>query len=66
MADPADLESLAARLEQSGDYRILRRVPVVARYAEDDPCRPNLRGRGSAVQWRNHFQAPTVIEQRNT
>jgi DNA polymerase-3 subunit epsilon len=37
MADPADLESLAARLEQSGDYRILRRVPVVARYADNDP-----------------------------
>jgi hypothetical protein len=32
MADPADLEPLAARLEQSGDYRILRRVPVVTRY----------------------------------
>ena len=27
MADPADLEQLAVRLEQSGDYRILRRVP---------------------------------------
>jgi hypothetical protein len=25
MADPADLEPLAARLEQSDDYRILRR-----------------------------------------
>ena len=36
MADPADLEPLAARLEQSGDYRILRRVPVVTRYADDD------------------------------
>jgi hypothetical protein len=31
MAHPADLEPLAARLEQSGDYRILRRVPVVTR-----------------------------------
>jgi DNA polymerase-3 subunit epsilon len=38
MADPADLEQLAARLEQSGDYRILRRVPVVTRYADDDPA----------------------------
>jgi DNA polymerase-3 subunit epsilon len=38
MADPADLEPLAARLEQSGDYRILRRVPLVARYADDDPA----------------------------
>jgi DNA polymerase-3 subunit epsilon len=37
MADAADLESLVARLEQSGDYRILRRVPVVTRYADDDP-----------------------------
>jgi DNA polymerase III subunit epsilon len=34
MADPDDLEALAARLEQSGDYRILRRVPSVARYSE--------------------------------
>ena len=38
MADPADLEQLAVRLEQSGDYRILRRVPVVTRYAHDDPA----------------------------
>jgi hypothetical protein len=38
MADPADLESLAARLDQSDDYRILRRVPVVTRYADDDPA----------------------------
>ena len=38
MADPADLEQLAARLEQSGDYRVLRRVPVVPRYADDDPA----------------------------
>jgi DNA polymerase III subunit epsilon len=37
MTDPADLEQLAVRLEQSGDYRILRRVPVVPRYADDDP-----------------------------
>jgi DNA polymerase III subunit epsilon len=37
MDDPADLELLAARLEQSGHYRILRRVPVVTRYADDDP-----------------------------
>ena len=36
MADPADLEQLAVRLEQSGDYRILRRVSVVTRYADDD------------------------------
>jgi DNA polymerase-3 subunit epsilon len=32
------LEQLAASLEQSGDYRILRRVPVVTRYADDDPA----------------------------
>jgi len=38
MADPADLEQLAARLEQSDDYRVLRRVPVVTRYADDDPA----------------------------
>ena len=38
MADLADLEQLATRLEQSGDYRILRRVPVVTRYAEDNPA----------------------------
>ena len=38
MADPADLEQLAVHLEQSGDYRILRRVPVVTRYADDDPA----------------------------
>jgi DNA polymerase III subunit epsilon len=38
MADSADLEQLATRLEQSGDYRILRRVPVVTRYTDDDPA----------------------------
>jgi DNA polymerase III subunit epsilon len=38
MVDHADLEQLAFRLEQSGDYRILRRVPVVTRYADDDPA----------------------------
>jgi DNA polymerase-3 subunit epsilon len=38
MDDPANLELLAARLEQSGDYRVLRRVPVVTRYADDDPA----------------------------
>ena len=38
MADPAGLEQLAVRLEQSGDYRILRRVPVLTRYADDDPA----------------------------
>ena len=37
MSDRANLESLAARLEQSGDYRIQRRVPLVTRYADDDP-----------------------------
>jgi DNA polymerase-3 subunit epsilon len=37
MDDVADLEPLAARLEQSGDYRVLRRVPVVTRDADDDP-----------------------------
>jgi DNA polymerase-3 subunit epsilon len=36
MANHDDLEGLAQRLEQSGDYRVLRRVPVVERYAEDD------------------------------
>jgi DNA polymerase III subunit epsilon len=36
MAELADLEELAARLEESGDYRILRRVPVLTRYADDD------------------------------
>jgi len=36
MDDLADLESLAARLEQSGEFRVLRRVPVVSRYADDD------------------------------
>ena len=34
MADTDDLEALAARLEQSENYRILRRVPTVAYYAE--------------------------------
>jgi DNA polymerase III subunit epsilon len=34
MADTEDLEVLAERLDQSGDYRILRRVPTVAHYAE--------------------------------
>ena len=34
MADHADPEQLAFLLEQSGDYRILRRVPAVARYAD--------------------------------
>ena len=37
MDDLADLESLAARLEQSGDFRVLRRVPVASRHADDDP-----------------------------
>ena len=35
MDNLAGLESLAARLEQSGDYRVLRRVPIVTRYADD-------------------------------
>ena len=38
MADPANLEQLAASLEQSGDYRVLRRVPVVTRYADSEPA----------------------------
>ena len=38
MDELADLESLAARLGLSGDYRVLRRVPVVTRYADDDPA----------------------------
>jgi DNA polymerase-3 subunit epsilon len=37
MDDVAALEPLAARLEQSGEYRVLRRIPVVTRYADDDP-----------------------------
>jgi DNA polymerase-3 subunit epsilon len=37
MTDLADLEQLAVPLEQSGDYRILRRVPVISHYADDDP-----------------------------
>lgn len=36
MADTLELEQLAARLEESGDYRILRRIPEVDRYADDD------------------------------
>ena len=35
MADHEELEDLAQRLEQSGDYRVLRRVPAVERYTED-------------------------------
>ena len=38
MADPADLEQLAVRLVQSGDYRVLRRVPEVTRYTDDEPA----------------------------
>ena len=34
MAVTDDLEALAERLEQTGDYRVLRRVPNVASYAE--------------------------------
>ena len=34
MADTDDLETLAERLDQTGDYRVLRRVPNVASYAE--------------------------------
>jgi DNA polymerase III subunit epsilon len=34
MADTDDLEALAERFEQTEDYRILRRVPSVAHYAE--------------------------------
>jgi DNA polymerase III subunit epsilon len=33
MAGTDDLEALAERLEQTGDYRILRRVPTIAQYA---------------------------------
>jgi hypothetical protein len=40
MADLANLEQLAARVEQSGDYR----VPVVTRYADDDPATVRRRG----------------------
>ena len=36
MADTLELEHVAARLGQSGDYRILRRIPEVDRYAADD------------------------------
>jgi DNA polymerase-3 subunit epsilon len=42
MADREELEDLALRLEQSGDYRVLRRVPVVERYAEDDAAARRL------------------------
>jgi hypothetical protein len=47
MDDVADLEPLAVRLEQSGEYRVLRRVPVVTRYADDDPtCLSSSRSLG--------------------
>ena len=42
MADHDDLEDLALRLEESGDYRVLRRVPVVERYADDDATTKRL------------------------
>ena len=44
MADTDDLEALAASLEESGDYRILRRVPTAARYAEPPTCTELRRG----------------------
>ena len=34
MADTGELEALAERLEQTNDYRILRRLPTAAHYAE--------------------------------
>ena len=36
MADHDDLEDLALRLEDSGGIPVLRRIPVVDRYADDD------------------------------
>ncbi len=42
MADHDDLEDLALRLEESGDYRVLRRVPVVDGYADDDAATKRL------------------------
>jgi DNA polymerase-3 subunit epsilon len=42
VSDKGDLESFAERLERSGDYRVLRRVPVVARYTEEDATAKRL------------------------
>jgi DNA polymerase III subunit epsilon len=38
MGDPADLEQLARQLEQASDYRVLRRVPEISRYATEAPA----------------------------
>ena len=50
MDDLADLEPLAARLEQSGEYRVLRRVPVVTRREAAAPAAQpgTLRHRGES------------------
>ena len=42
MADHDELEHLAQRLGESGDYRVLRRVPVVDRYVDDDAATKRL------------------------
>ena len=42
MADHDDLNDLAQRLEESGDFRVLRRVPVVDSYADDDAATKRL------------------------
>ena len=42
MSNTVDLELLAERLERSGGYRVLRRVPVVDRYADDDAATKRL------------------------
>ncbi len=44
MGDPADLEQLARQLEQASDYRVLRRVPEVSRYATEAPATAVRRG----------------------
>lgn len=44
MTDPARNDELAETLERTGDYRVLRRVPTVSRYAEPAPDEALRRG----------------------
>ncbi|MGI9492417.1 MAG: 3'-5' exonuclease [Geminicoccaceae bacterium] len=42
MTSKAEWDQLAARLDAEADYRVLRRVPDVSRYADDDGVPPRL------------------------
>ena len=56
MADTDDLEAQAERLEQAGDYRILRRVSVIGRSADHNTTAKRL---GQIVDVEMTGQCPT-------